>query len=730
MGTRDIRRGGVALAALAWVLGAASGAAAQTAEAQTTAPAPNDAAPEDSADIIVTAQRRTQSLQDVPVTVTVFGAEEIQQARIQTVQDVVTRTPGLSFDVFPPSQPRLAVRGIGSSDKGAAGDPSSAVFLDEIYLGRPAAVAFDAFDLERIEVLKGPQGTLFGRNVVGGAVNVITRRPDPSRVSAQAEFTYGNFDRLDAAAFVNVPIGGTGAIRVSGAYRSHDGYVYNPRLDAHVDDEDRLSGRLQFLAEPTEGLRFHFTLDATRDRATGPAQHVFDLDPSDDLSAAYTVDRDPERTYGSQIGFQDRDTVGVRGEIAWDSPFATITFLGSYRDLDYRNGYDFDGNAEPENLVNISGGEAERSELSSQEVRFSSLAGSRLNWVVGFFHYQQDVQRQDVFTLDTQFVAPIPLTEIYDQDAQLDSVAVFGDVTVPITQQFELVGGVRYSRDRKTYRVRNTDSDVPLRGDEFFDVTPRRSWDDVTWRGGVNFKPSGDHLFYALVSRGFKSGGFQDTPSSGADALTPFNPETAIQYEIGQKSRLFDGKLIWNNTLYWLDYTDLQTRQSQADGSIITNNAGAATIKGFETQLTVRPFGGFAVSGAYAYTDARFDEFDDNGVDRSGNRISRTPRHKVTVSPSYTALFDGMEATLAADYRYESLIYDDNSNQPPEIRPATHFVDARLVLDNIADRFSVSVWGKNLTDERTRIFQSVFLGANFGTYNPPRTYGVTLGVRY
>jgi iron complex outermembrane receptor protein len=731
MGVRDNR--GVAAAALSWALTIA----AAPAWAQTTTPSEPVATPDAASDtdqipgdIVVTAQRRSQSLQDVPVTVTVFGAAEIEQARIQTVQDVVTRTPGLSFDVFPPSQPRLAVRGIGSSDKGAAGDPSSAVFLDEVYLGRPAAVAFDAFDLERIEVLKGPQGTLFGRNVVGGAINVITKRPDPSRVDAAAEFTYGNFDRLDAAAFVNVPIGDRGAIRVSGAYRSHDGYAYNPRLDARIDDEDRLSGRFQFLAEPTDTLRVHFTLDATRDRASGPAQHVFDLDPSDPLSAAYTVDRDPNRTYGDQVGFQDRDTVGVRGEVSWDSPFATVTFLGSFRDLDYRNGYDFDGNVAPENLVNISGGEAEQSEMSSQELRFSSLQGSRINWVVGVFHYFQDVARQDVFTLDTPFVAPIPLTEIYDQNAQLDSVAVFGDATVPLTDKFELVGGVRYSRDRKTYHIRNTRSDVPLRGDEFFDVTPEKTWDDVTWRGGVNFKPSRDHLLYGLVSRGFKSGGFQDTPSSAADAMTPFDPETAIQYEIGQKSRFFDGRLIWNNTLYWLDYKNLQTRQAQADGSIITNNAGKATIKGFETQLTARPFGGFVLSGAYAYTDARFDVFDDNGVDRSGNRISRTPRHKVTVSPSYTTAVGGMEATVALDYRYESLIYDDNSNLPPEIRPATNFVDARLVLEKIADRVSVSVWGKNLTDERTRIFQSVFLGANFGTYNPPRTYGVTLGVRY
>ena len=704
---------------------------AHTARAQEGAGAP-DAVEADNDAIIVTAQRRSQSLQDVPVTVTVFGAEEIQQARIQQVSDVVARTPGLSFDAFPASQPRLAVRGIGSSDKGAAGDPSAAVFLDEIYLGRPAAVAFDAFDVERIEVLKGPQGTLFGRNVVGGAINVVTKRPELDGFGAAAEFTDGNYDRLDGAGFVNLPFGGGGgAIRISGAYRSHGGYVYNPVIDRRVEDQDTLSGRFQFLAEPTDNLRVHFTLDGTRDRATGPAQYIFDVDPDDPLSAAYMIDRDPKRTYGSFAGYQDRDTIGVRGEIAWDMSFATLSFLGSYRDLEYGSRYDFDGSNPTRSLVDISGGEDERSEMSSQEVRLSSLPGSGIDWVVGFYHYRQETTRADIFNLDSEFVAPIPLTDIYDQDARLDSIALFGDATIPLGDRFSIIGGVRYSRDDKTYRVTNTRGMAPLRGDEFFDVTTQQSWDDVTYRGGLNFKPNDDHLLYAMVSRGFKSGGFQDTPSSAIDAATAFDPETAVQYEIGQKSRFFDGRLIWNNTLYWIDYRDLQTRQSQPDGSIITNNAGKATIKGYETQLTARLFDGLNLSAAYAYTDARFDEFDDAGIDRAGNRISRTPKHKVTLSPSYTAaLGDRTELTVAVDYQYESLIYDDNSNEGPEVRPATHFVDARVVLAGLGDHWTLSLWGKNLTNERTRTHQTLFLGANFGTYNPPRTYGATLGWRY
>ncbi|AUW60021.1 TonB-dependent receptor [Sphingobium sp. SCG-1] len=689
-------------------------------------------------DIIVTAQRRSQSLQDVPVTVTVFGAEQIQSARIQRVEDVVTRTVGLNFDAFPASQPRLVVRGIGSSDRGAAGDPSSAVFLDDIYLGRPAAIAFDAFDIERIEVLKGPQGTLFGRNVVGGAINVITRKPDVSAVDASFETTYGNYDRFDAAGFVNMPFANnSGAIRASASYRSHDGYVRNAFLNRDVDDQETLSGRFQFLAEPIEDLRVLFTVDGTRDRATGPANHVLERDTSDPRSGLYSVYQDPDFTYGSDVGYQNRDTVGVRGEVSYDTSLATVTLLGSYRDLSYGLRYDFDGgnavSTSPGfNRLNIGGGNDEQAELSSQEIRISSLPTSPVEWVAGFYHYNQQVDRSDIFILDSRAVAPIALTEIYNQDSSLDSIAFFGDVTVPLTDQFSVIGGARYTKDDKTYRVRNTGSRVPLRGSELFDVTTSASFDAVTWRAGLNFKPNADHLFYGMVSRGFKSGGFQETPTSALDAAAAYNPETATQYEIGQKSSFFNGRLIWNNTLFYLDYKDLQTRQADpTTGGIFTTNAGAATIKGFETQLQARLFTGFNLSAAYAYTDGTFDVYVEDGVDFAGNRISRTPRHKVSLSPSYTYELGGRtNLTIAADYRYESKIFDDNSNQPPEIRPATHFIDARVILNGIADHFSMSLWGKNLTDERTRTFQSVFLGANFGAYNEPRTYGATLRWEY
>jgi iron complex outermembrane receptor protein len=716
--SRRILTCGVAAATLA----GAGHAAAQSGQAGTSAP---DVVSID--EVVVTAQRRTERLQDVPVTVTAFGAQEVQQARIREIGDVATRTPGLVFDAFPASQPRIAIRGIGSYDRGAAGDPSSAVFLDEIYLGRPAAVAFDAFDVSRIEVLKGPQGTLYGRNVVGGAINVVSNRPEFDRIDAAGELTVGNYERLEGAAFVNAPFaGGKAAIRASGSWRTHDGYVRNTFTGGRVEDQDTRSGRLQLAVQPRDEVRFLLTVDGTRDRAAGPGQHVLDLDETDPLSAFWTVDRDRKRTAGSFDGYQNRDTWGVRGQADWDLSFATLTYLGSYRDLDYHVAYDFDGGNPSTNFIDITGGNDEDSHFSSHEVRLSALPDSPVQWVAGFYKFDSKTRRDDTLVLDIGG----PGTEIYAQDAKLDSYAVFGDVTVPLGDKFSLIGGLRYSKDKKDYRVSNTEGDSIFRAEEVFDVSVSGTYDAVTYRAGANYHPAENQLYYVMVSKGFKSGGFQDTPGSAADAADGFEPEYATQYEFGQKSTFLNGALTWNNTVYVLKYSDLQTRRT--DGlSIVTDNAGKATIKGYETYLAWRPFVRARLVASYGYTDARFDEFSpEPGLDYAGNRVSRTPKHKVVISPSYDlALGDRGELRFAVDYRYESHIFDDNSNVGPEQRPATNFFDGRVVYTAPSDKLALSLWGKNLTNEVTRTFQSTFLGANIGAYNPPRTFGLTLSLK-
>ncbi len=692
-------------------------------------------------EIVVTAQRRDQSLQDVPITVTTFGAEEIREARIQEVQDVVARTPGLNFDAFPSGQPRLTVRGVGSSDRGAAGDPSAGVFLDEVYLGRPAMIAFDAFDVARIEVLKGPQGTLYGRNVVGGAINIIPSRPELDVFGAALEGTFGDYDRQEAAGFLNVPLGDMAAIRASGSIRTHEGYADNVTTGGELDDQDTRSARLQFLLEPTGTLRFSLSADSTADRASGPAKHVVALDAGDPLSGFWSIDTGRDTGASEYDGRQDRDTWGVRGQAVWDLPAFSVNYLGAYREVNYEVGYDFDGGPRnPAARISIGGGNLEAGSMTSHELRFVSPSDSRIDWVIGLYAYDADTRRDDILDLaipdfDGSFdfsdggTEGLLLTEIYHQNADVESRAVYADATFPITERANITAGVRYTEDEKSYSVDNLDSDATFRANESFSVANRASWDAVTWRIGADYHFTEDHMIYAMISRGFKSGGFQETPENALDASTPFDPEYATQYEIGTRSAFLDGRVIWNNTLYTMNYEDLQVRETSGL-NIFTANADA-TINGYETLLRWIAGAGFELSASYAYTDATFDSYVLPSADYSGNRLTRTPEHKVTLSPSYTLGFgSGAELEFAVDYQYESDIWDDASNSSTEFRDATHFLDARAVYTSPQGHWSLALWGKNLTDELTRTHQATFLGANFASYNPPPTYGATLRWNY
>lgn len=696
-------------------------------------------------EVIVTAQRRDQDVQDVPVTVTVLGGEEIAEARIQTVGDVVTRTPGLQFDAYPSSEPRLSVRGVSSSDRGAAGDPSSAVFVDEIYYGRPAAINFESFDLARIEVLKGPQGTLFGRNVVGGAINIVTNRPSLGGFDAAIEGSLGNFDARDLSAYVNAPLGqdGTAAIRIGGSIHQRDGYVdriVDGVREGSVDDRDSASGRIQLRFEPTQAFRLNLTADVARDRDSGPSIRAIADTGVDALSGLYVLNDDRDFTAATFDGQQDRDTWGLRGQAEYDLSFASLRYLGSYRDLDYFAFYDFDGAATPDGLPpgigGISGGTDEQSEITSHEFQLRSLPESRATWVAGLYRYHADTVRLATSYLDLSALFGDVFNEFITADSQTTSTAIYGDISWPVNDRLNIFGGARYTRDEKEI-VSTGLSNAPGTfnvNDEYVGVAAQDDWGAATWRLGADYHITPAIMIYASVSRGFKSGGYQESPGDAIEAATTYDPEFITNWEFGVRSRLFDDALTLNASIYRGDYTDLQVRVPSGTG-VKTSNAGSARIQGLEAEAIWDIGNGFEIAATYAYTHARFTDYTtvEAGVpvDYTGNRVTRVPDHKVTISPSYTyALNSGATLEFAADYAYESSIWDDASNVGPEFREPTHIVDARFVYTDPSSRWSFVLWGKNLTDEQTRTYQGTLAGITFAAFNPPPTYGVTLRWNY
>lgn len=693
-------------------------------------------------EIIVTAQRRSENKQNVPITLTVIDGDYIEAARVQSVQDIVARTPGFGFDTYPQSEPRLSIRGVGSSSRGAGGDPSTAVFIDEIYYGRPAAITFETYDVERVEVLKGPQGTLFGRNVAGGAVSVITRPPALDNFEAAAEASYGNYDRVDVAGFVNAPLSEGSAMRLTGTYRRHDGYVdrvSDGQKIGELDDLDSKYARLQYLIEPAENFRLNLKADYLRERGGGPGNRVI-LDLGDGgLSGLFAPTSERNENAATFHGQQDRETKGIRAEAEWDLPFASLRYLGSYRELEYTSYYDFDGAppADPELVFGIEGGNTEETEFYSNELQLRSLPSSDVSWVVGLYQY-----RADTFRDGPTFVTvngDIAIFDIVTQDGTTDSKAIYADVSYPITATVNIFGGARYTEDKKSLFSQgdtNSPGDFYTIGDPdtpgFYATNASDSWEAFTWRGGANWKITPDQMIYASVARGFKSGGFQDTPQSSLDTAASYDPEYATNFEIGQRGMFLNGTLIFNNSVYFTDYSDLQTRIPTGFG--FRGDNASAEIYGLESELTLR-LGSFKLAATYAYTHARYTEFDtiedDEPRDYSGNLLTRVPQHKFTVSPSYEfQLTSGATVDVGVDYAYEGKIYDDHSNLPPEIRDPTDFVDARAVFTAANEHWSFSLWGKNLTDETTRTYQGVFGGVLFGAYNPPRTYGATIAFNW
>lgn len=712
-------------------LGVALAAAASAVAAQvSTAPQPSATIEE----VVVTAQRRAENVQNVPITMNVFGAKQVEQARITEVSEVANRTVGLNFDAFPTSQPRPAIRGIGSSDRGAAGDPSTAVFIDEVYMGRPAAVAFDAFDVERIEVLKGPQGTLWGKNVVGGALHVVSRRPSLAGFDASVAATLGNYDRRELAAYANLPLGDTVALRISASTRQHDGFVRNLYLNNRVQDEDTQSLRAQLLFKPNDRLTALIAADGTRNRATLPARHTIGVDPASSSAAVWrnAVDRDQGVTRMDINGDDDRDTYGLRFNLDYDFGAAILSYVGSYRWLDYDSFGDGDGGNPTTNRINIRGGQYEETEFWSQELRLTAAPGGPLSWVTGLYLYRADTSRTDLLVLDSP---PAPSNTFlardqYDQKNVTDSAAAFADVTYALTDRLKVFGGLRYSRDKKDYGVSTQASTALVRAASRYAVRASDSWNQLTWRLGANYELSDAAMVYGSVSTGFKSGGYQDTPSTPTSAATPFDAEIATSYEIGLKSQLLGRTLLFNPSLFWIDYDDLQVRRTVGFDTI-TTNAGSARIRGAEVTAQWTPGGGFSLGAAYAFTDARFVDLVTGGADLSGNRLNRNPRHKISLSPAYErALASGGTAFGAVDVNYESFIFDDIDNNPINVRPARTLVDARLGYRSPDGRWEAMLWGKNLTDEVTITHQYILAGGQFAYFGPPRTYGATLRWRY
>ncbi len=699
-------------------------------------------------EIIVTAQKREQSLQEVPLAVTAIGAAQLREARITGVADVAMRTPNFSVTEYSLGQPGLSIRGIVSNEDGAAGDNSVAVFLDGVYLARGSSQLTDLYDLERIEVLRGPQGTLWGKNATAGAVSIVTRRPDEN-FRASIEATAGNLGRAEVKGLVSGAVGESTYGSISFSHRERDGHTTNQLTGEEMMNEDATSARAKLLFVPSDTLEILFGADFTTNDLAGDARIPIGGAAGPIANAAGGGENNPRVSLADNPGFSDRDVWGLSANIQWSAGIGDLTSITAYREAEFSHLADPLGMNPAMFFIEGIDGEEETSEQFSQEFRLTNETDT-LRWVTGFYYLNEDAKR--IETIDPELLPPLtPLpirsVNIFDQANETDSFAIFGDLTFFLSDQWNLNIGLRYTDEEKNYTHSSADSFIgpllggaipaPLPGSlqqELFTINATESWDAVTGRIAVDYTVNDDIMVFGSVARGFKSGGFPGQPDTAEAASTPFDPEFNLSYEAGIKSMWADNRFLLNANVFFMDYDDIQvttlvSTPTNPVGSLITSNAGAAEIKGLEVEWTWQLSEAVSLYGMYAYLDTEVTEAVDTAV--IGSKMQNAPENKFSFGTELNyPVGANSEITARASYSYQDDLADGNTDDPSTFIPSHEVIDARIAYSNLEKGFEVAVWGKNLADETYRIQAFSVAGGGFALFAPPRTYGVTVSWRY
>lgn len=700
-------------------------------------------------EIVVTAQKRAENLQTVPLALSVYSADTLQSQNIASLGDLKFRVPSLVYDEFSAGQPRYYIRGIGNNLQSGAVDEDVGVFIDGVYMGRPEMSNNDFLDIESVEVLRGPQGTLFGRNVVGGAITFNTRKPD-EQVRAGGNFTVGNYNQTDVAAYVSGPISDKVFGKIAATSRNRDGFYFNTTTNNDVEDAQFAGARgaLRFL--PNDTLDIQLNADVSRRRGTGSWAYLYRTGP------VFSAPAQPDPYRGAHYtddGVADIDNQGASLNIDWETALGTVTSITAFRDSKMAVRFNTTGDdvgelgdppVDASNLLFVQGYHAD-TEQFTQELRIASPATERLTWVAGayFFHNDVDYGQENTYRFTEFFSEGVFGTE---SPSKTTAYAVFANAAFDITDQLAIQAGVRYSYDEKKIHYTSygqsflgpyTIDGVPVAG---YDVTAEKDWDAVTPAVSLNYQLTPDVFFYATASKGFKSGGF----TSGSEATearvvqTPFNPEFAWNYEVGAKTEWLDRRMRFNVSAFHIDYTDLQLRilvQLLPLPSLpveIVGNAGKTVSQGVETELDFAVTSALDVYGSYTFTDTEIKEMVLAGVDQAGHRLAKAPKHKVFVGGSYTVpLGEKYTATARVDYTYSSDYHSNPTNDPVELVPLRRNLDAGLRFETEGGRWGIELWGKNLTDE----FHPSAVTSVFGTgyavpLDPPRTYGATVRFQF
>lgn len=692
-------------------------------------------------EIIVTARKTAENLQRTPVAVTAMTAQMLDDRMITNLNQIDHLAPNMQLSPGFSGSSNAAnfyIRGVGQTDFVATSDPGVALYLDGVYVGRTVGAALDAADIERIEVLRGPQGTLFGKNTIGGAINVITARPD-SNPGGYVEGTVGNYGRMDARFSANLPLSDTLAARISGVTRNNDGFAKRVLDGVRLGDDNDIGGRAQLQWTPNEDFDLLLTLDGTHRRAhiaAHSAIHVAASGGGDYFTALtglnvldFPPSSDPQKVNTTSVRPTDNlDTFGVSVEANQRFGSVALKSITAYRDLDSQSAADFDGT-----LAIYNDQEVDQAQHQlTQELQLSGNSGA-FKWIVGAYFLKEKID-EAMINRFYSYYAFLPYGAGAKQVNNLETTnyAMFSQLSYALTDKLTLNGGARWTYEKKESSLRNADLAQP------FDVSASKNWDDVSPKIGIDYQASDDLMLYVSATRGFKSGSFNGRPTTSVQ-FTSYDPETVLSYEVGAKSQWFDARLRLNAAAFWMKYDDIQMLtggiDSNGDFFFPVDNAGDTAIRGVELELQARPTEPLTMFASLGYADEEWKRIAPVAFVTEDTRLPNFSKWNASAGVNYElplASFGSL--ILSGDYSHRSSYFQTTTNSPLEEENGYSLVSAHVSVVPQSGNWELKFWGRNLTDARYIAWAQdlIAIGDSHTSawFGRPREYGVTLRVEF
>ena len=752
----------------------------------TTAPAHAQSAAEGAQldEVVVTARKVEENLQDVPVAVTAFTGAQLAQQNAVRISDIARLAPGLTLREGSnnPSGLVLSLRAQVQTDQLATLDPSVGTYVDGFYWARAYGLNADLVDVRSVQVLKGPQGTLFGRNTTGGALLFETNNPNPTAPAGMLQATLGRFDEHILTGVLNLPlVEDRVALRFAVQENKRDGYLKDTRSGRSYANRDNLTARLKLLLQPTDNLKVVLSgelYDMTQD---GPAQALafvrqpvvasatqpafastgrtfVNLFPIPGLTLDSNIAANAANPSGLALSdppYTDVETQTYTGTVTYDAPFGAVKLIGGYRKIDSLSNIDLDGSPWQIHVT----GSTQSLEHWSTELQVTGKAfGGALDYVGGVFYFSESgIDRSGGFQVPG-------LSFLFNQfygDIDNTSKGAYAQGVWHINGALNFTGGLRYSTDSKGIEARNLTIDrrtgaltctiagtvaptCPISRDDKFD--------GVSYTAGLDYDLATDVLVYAKTSKGFRSGG-QNLRATSPASFVPFKPEVVFEHEVGLKSQFFDRRMRLNvaayrSTLKNAQRSTLRIIPQTGGTTTLLENAARARIWGAEAEMTAIVFPGFEVTATGALTKPKYLSYKEAPStqnptgDRTGERFDAVPESSFSIAGLYRRDLGDSQLLLRADYSWQAKTPLNAWNNPRDpnnaaiiaatTQPAGGVVNARAALSFADNRYEAAIWGRNLANNRD-VNNALFVDP-FGYVavrrREPRTYGVTLTARF